>query len=197
MWGALCCGEMEREYMLTLQNKQASPMPFERIYEQFYPRVYSYILRKINNTHDAEDMASDIFVYCYHHFSDYDPEKASVATWLYLIVNSRVKNYFRDKKVTVDIQTMENILLAEDPTPVDAVELEEERAVLAQALEMLPATQRKIVILRYFYDKSAPEIARQLGISPGNVRTTLSRALDRLEIYYTKCLEKRRINPNG
>ena len=60
------------------------------------------------------------------------------------------------------------------------VYLEQLHDALLAALERLPERQRRIVWLRYFENLPGEEIARQLGITPGNVRVLLSRALDRL-----------------
>ena len=52
---------------------------------------------------------------------------------------------------------------------------------LGRGLDALPERQRRIVELRYFREWSNAEIARELGLTEGNVRVILSRALDKLE----------------
>ena len=79
---------------------------------------------------------------------------------------------------------MENVLYSEDISIEKAVLLEEQRALLAKAIKTLPERQQAIVIYKYFYNKSAQEIADKLGISAGNVRVLLNRALDKLEEYF-------------
>ncbi|HEY6277484.1 MAG TPA: SigE family RNA polymerase sigma factor [Streptosporangiaceae bacterium] len=56
---------------------------------------------------------------------------------------------------------------------------EEHRAVLA-ALRRLPARQREALVLRFYLDLPEPEIARAMGVSPGTVKSTTSRALTAL-----------------
>ena len=53
---------------------------------------------------------------------------------------------------------------------------EEHRQVLA-ALRRLPARQREALVLRYYLELGEPEIAQSMGISPGTVKSTTSRAL--------------------
>lgn len=157
-------------------------VPFSTFYEQNYQSVLSYINRKIGNFHDAEDLAGEAFLYCYHHYSAYDPQKSSLSTWLYLVVNSRIKNYYRGKHIFQDISEMENQLFDEVNIVDHSLYLEQVRATLATALEALPERQRRIVIMRYFRDMSCKEIAEKLGLTSGNVRVQLSRALDKMEI---------------
>ena len=58
------------------------------------------------------------------------------------------------------------------------------RAHLAEALEQLSEEQRRIVVLKYFYEKNATEIAALTGLAPGNVRVHLSRAMAKLRNYF-------------
>ena len=58
------------------------------------------------------------------------------------------------------------------------------RNILADGLMTLPEKKKQIVILKYFKNKKATEIAEILGISPVNVRVQLSRALEKLKLYF-------------
>jgi len=55
-------------------------------------------------------------------------------------------------------------------------------ATLFEALQALPAVQRKIVVLRHWLGLSVEETAEELGISPGSVRSHASRALASLHV---------------
>ena len=80
---------------------------YEEFYSANFQRVVQYINKKIGNLDDAQDIAGDVFLYCYTHYDGYDPSKSSITTWLYLIVNSRIKNYYRDSKTYVDIDELQ------------------------------------------------------------------------------------------
>jgi RNA polymerase sigma-70 factor (sigma-E family) len=67
-----------------------------------------------------------------------------------------------------------------DPRAGDSAAAAELRPVLLGALRTLTPHQREIVVLRYFDDRSYNEVAELLGISPGTVRSTLSRAVAQL-----------------
>ena len=155
--------------------------PFEQVFERHYSSVLSYVRGKIGNEQDAEDLCSDAFMYCYNQYDTYDPEKSSVSTWLYLVVNSRIKNYYRDHKSHADIDELQNVIPDEGSDMDRAIYLQQLRNTLAGAIGKLPERQQKIVILHYFHNKSSQEIAEELDMTPGNVRVQLSRALDKLE----------------
>ncbi|MBR5095252.1 MAG: sigma-70 family RNA polymerase sigma factor [Oscillospiraceae bacterium] len=155
--------------------------PFEDLYRQYWSGMLFYCIRKTGDRENAEDLVSDTFLYCFDHYDSFDPGKSAVSTWLYMVLNSRIKNYYRDRRESVDLTTLENLLSADGDDMEHAVWLQEIRGRLAEAIAALPERQRKAVILRYFKDKSSSEIAEALGTTPGNARVLLSRALDTLQ----------------
>lgn len=165
--------------MLQLLPKNPTP-PFDTFYSEHYNRVLNYLKSKIDIAEDAEDVVSDIFLYCYQHYADYDPQKSSLTTWLYLIVNSRLKNYYRDHVTYTDFETVSNIT-PDDGLDLDqGVYLEQLHDFIMNSIKSLPERQQTIIILRYFKNCTSEEIAEKLGITPGNVRVLLSRALNKL-----------------
>lgn len=157
-------------------------LTYEEFYNMYYFRVLRYLSAKCVQTKDAEDLASQVFLYCYQNFSNYDPTKASIASWVYMIANSRFKNYCRDRRSYVDVDAISEFI-SDESNPIDAaLMLDDMRDAIADALLKLSEKQRMIVVMRYFKDMSATEIGRKLGMTPINVRVQLSRALDKLEI---------------
>ncbi len=155
-------------------------MDYEHFYVTHYNEAYRYVLKHIQNVHDAEDVLSNAFLYCYDHFSEYDPTRASERTWLYLVIKSRIRNYYRDMKEAEPLELLDEQPADKRDYLSEAAELQELREELAEALNTLPEKQRTLVILRYFYDCDTKEMAERTGMSLANVRTTLSRALDSL-----------------
>ena len=174
--------------MLQLLPKNQKP-PFEDFYADNFNKVVQYIYKKLGNMQDSEDLASDVFMYCYSHYDNYDPEKSSLNTWLYLIVNSRLKNRYRDAKTYVDLEELVGVIPDETVDMDAGIYLQQLRTSLENALKKLPERQRRIVTMRYFEDRSNAEIAEIMSMTPGNVRVQLSRALDALEAMCGDLLE--------
>lgn len=166
---------------MEILNLQREKVPFPDFYNAHYKKVVHYINNKIGNLHDAEDLASEVFLYCYRHYDSYDPGKSSLTTWLYLVVNSRIKNHYRDARTYVDLESLVGVLPDETIDMDACIYLQQLKDLLEKALLTLPERQRKIVTMRYFEEKSNIEIAAELGMTQVNVRVQLSRALDALE----------------
>lgn len=168
--------------MQDLNPTKGQP-PFQEFYSTYYEKVVFYIRKKIFNAFDAEDLASEIFLYCYSHYDDYDPQKSSLSTWLYLIVNSRIKNHYRDAKPNIDLEALVGVLHDDRVDMDECVYLEQMKWQLERAMGKLTVRQRQIVKMRYFEEKTNAEIADLLGMTRINIRVQLSRALDILEKY--------------
>lgn len=165
--------------MLIIFPKQQKPS-YEDFYSAHYQRVLNYTRKKITVSEDAEDLVGDVFLYCYHHYDDYDPEKSSITTWLYLVLNSRIKNYYRDHVTYADYEVVCDTMQDQSIDLDQGVYLEQLHDFIMQAISSLPQRQQTIIKMKYFENHTSEEIAKKLGISPGNVRVLLSRALDKL-----------------
>ncbi len=154
---------------------------FEVFYQQYYPIALNSARRKISFIQDAEDVVCNTFLYCYEHYEEYDPDKAPIGAWLFMVLNSRIKNYYRDKKQMVSFDDGLENLIEEGEYIEQGAQLKNLRSILADALTTLSPIQQRIVILKYFYDFSSIQIGEEVGMTSNHVRTMLSRALDKLE----------------
>ena len=155
---------------------------FEQIYCEYYLRLVKYVRKKISSMQDAEDIVQDTFAALYRNFDRYDPEKASVSTWVYVAVNNRLKNYYRDRKISVSLDDEDNpIDIADEDLIEQAMEFEEMRRMLLGAVEQLSGDEQKIVKDTYFTKKTSSQIGEEMNLSAVNVRVKCSRALKKLK----------------
>ena len=54
----------------------------DKIYKEFYPKVYQYLVNRMGSIHDAEDMAQTVFLKIYTKMDSFDAEKSSLSTWI-------------------------------------------------------------------------------------------------------------------
>ena len=151
-------------------------MDKEQIYLKYHEKVFGYILSKINNVQDAEDLSSEVFLKVYAKLDTFDENKASLSTWIYTVTKNTLTDYFRTRKVLAAMP--EDV---EDETSVaDEVCNAEMLEKLADALETLPKRERDIIILHYYSGKTLKEIAARLDISYAYVKILQNKALGNL-----------------
>ena len=162
-------------------------MQFEEVYNKYYNKVLRYFNIHIESAQDAEDLATDVFIKCYDNFDSYDSGKAAIGTWIYAIANNCLKNYYRGRKNNASLDDPDSAIDVADNTDMGrAVELTEMRNMLAEALSILDEEKRRIVVLRYFSEKTTKEIAEITGLSDANVRVILNRSLSKMREYFNK-----------
>ncbi len=148
----------------------------EQIYAAYSGKVMGYIMARVQQRADAEDLCADVFEKIYRKLGEFDPGKASLSTWIFTIARNTVIDHYRKTKPTEDLD--ENL---SDDTEVDASLTEQETlSELAAALNQLPQELRDIVVLLYYDRKPMTEIAELMHMSYGAVKLRHQSALTKL-----------------
>ncbi len=161
-----------------------SPITSEQIYQDYKEQLRRYIKSRINHPQDTEDLLSCVFLKIHEHLHAYDSGKASLSTWIYTITHNTINDYLRKKYHSPVFETQEDALVdyAEDDLSVlDKIIRKEQLESLGVALECLPDRERDIIILRFYYQYTSPQIAVMMGISHENVRYLQHIAIGKLK----------------
>jgi RNA polymerase sigma-70 factor (ECF subfamily) len=152
---------------------------FAALFTHFAPRVKAYLLRLGAPPALAEDLAQEALLSLWRKAYLFDPAKASAATWLFTIArNLRIDAIRRERRPELD---PEDFLPQAAPAADDGLALADEEARLRVALRALPPDQIQVVELSFFADKPHSEIAAQLDIPLGTVKSRLRLAMARLK----------------
>jgi RNA polymerase sigma-70 factor (ECF subfamily) len=150
---------------------------WSEIAERHYDHVYRVAYRLTGNRADAEDLAQETFCRVFLHVDAYRPG-GSFEAWLARIAT----NLFLDAKRREARVRMEELLhddnLVEDPGggPERLVEAVTANAEIARALETLSPQLRQALVMCDVEGRSYQEIADQLGVALGTIRSRLHRA---------------------
>ena len=157
---------------------------FGLLVDKYQTKVYNLALRMCGNEDDAYDLAQDAFVRAWRSLGSFQFESA-FSTWLFRLTSNICLDYLRAKKRRAAVSlTMsgddeeETQLDIPDPGigPEEAAIAAEDKRLLMEALNSLPADQRQIITLRAINDLSYAEIAQILNLQEGTVKSRLSRA---------------------
>ena len=153
---------------------------FAALFGHFAPRVKSYMLRLGAEPSLAEELAQETLLAVWRKAAAFDPAKAAASTWIFTIArNLRIDTARRDRR---GAEPAEDASDAPDPEPTPdailAASQSEDR--IRAALLNLPPEQAEVVRLSFFSDKPHSEIAQELNLPLGTVKSRLRLAMGRL-----------------
>ena len=162
---------------LMLRVGQGEHAAYEVLYERHAQRLGGFFLRMLAyDTAKAEDMVQELFIRVWTHRASYRASQP-FTTWLYAMAYNLCKNVYRHESVHQDYAA--ECSLREEPTMVadEAIERDELRQLLRQAVQTLPESQRDVFLLHYDEELTVPEVARIVGCPEGTVKSRLATAL--------------------
>ncbi|MEA5448875.1 sigma-70 family RNA polymerase sigma factor [Leptolyngbya sp. CCNP1308] len=152
------------------------------LYDRYSPMVYTLALKMLSNRAEAEDLTQEVFVNFWQR-RQYDPDRGSVGSYLATYTRSRALDRLRvSSGRALILQRFQRIseASARSPNPVDYAAQHEQREHLRAALAQLPPTEREVLEIAYFQGLTQTEIAAQLGIPLGTVKSRCRQGLLRL-----------------
>ena len=152
----------------------------EAIYTQHHKSVYNYIAFRINNHHDAEELAGDVFVKAMQRWDSYDAGR-SLEGWLIAIAKNTVTDYLR-KTMRRKFAPMDAIagMISRDKRPDEVVVINENNRALMVGLSRLRDKERQILSMKFATELKHEEIGQLLGISTSQVGVVVHRAMGKL-----------------
>ena len=153
---------------------------FARLFDHFAPRLNAYLLRLGTEPAAAEEITQEVMVTLWRKAALFDPEKASVATWLYRVARNRRIDLLRRGRLAF-LDTVDAILDSADETDLEAtVDLQRREAAVRVALASLPEEQLSLVRLAFFDGLSHSEISARTGLPLGTVKSRIRLGFTRL-----------------
>lgn len=153
-------------------------MDKNKIYEDYHMKVLRYINAKVNDYYLAEDLCSDIFVKVYEKLDSFNENKASISTWIFTITRNRLIDYYRSRKVMVEIPEELTYEVEEDEFDENVLNK------LADALQSLDNRSKKLIVMYYYENKKLKDIAEELNISYPYAKVIHKKALLMMKGYF-------------
>ena len=172
---------MDLSTLMVQFKKGRDDKIFLILYETFYPHAYQTAYLISRDEHLAKDATQEAFIkaFCSLHQLQ-EPEK--FRTWLMNIVSNKMIDIIRKQKKLLPVENMEKVIPLtghkfSGANPIEEMfEQQETKKFLLNQVSALPLGYRQVVVLKYFCDFKDREIAGELGIKEGTVKSRLNRA---------------------
>ncbi len=162
-------------------NQQA----FGELMNRHYDGVLRLLKKRLGNDADAEDITQQAFAKAFENIRSYSPQFA-FSTWVYSIAKNCCIDFVRKRKysstISIDKLVEDDNFNAQNaqPNPEENMIAEQDIAATSLLLEKLKPQYRRIVELRYMKEYAYEEIAAELNMPIGTVKTMLFRAKEQL-----------------
>jgi len=166
--------------MLLVAAAQKDPARFTELYEANFERVYAFVLRRVSNRSDAEDLTAEVFQHALANLKNFEWRGVPFVAWLYRIAGNAIADRWQR------VAREQGSAAADDPPdladPHAGAEAAgvERRALLFRLVGTLPAEQRRVIEMRFAQEKSIREISQEMKRTPGAIKQLQFRAIRNL-----------------
>lgn len=150
-----------------------------QLYERYGRLVYSFAHRFTSDATLSEEATQDTFVALWRKAGSYDPERARLSTWLFVVARNRAIELGRQKARRPELRDEVDVS-GTAPDPSNIVGDADVSQRLAEAMAELPEEQLEVLRLAFFDGLSHSEIADSLGLPLGTVKGRMRLALSRM-----------------
>ena len=157
---------------------------WEQIVRQHWRKVFNLAYKFVGRHDEAEDLTQDIFLKIFKALKTFD-RRANFQTWLISISRNLCIDHYRSVRkeretMARDVDASELVPVSRERGPHGELEQVDLKHLIRIALAELPPTLRQAVVLRDLQEFSYQEIADQLGLPEGTVKSRINRG--RLEL---------------
>jgi RNA polymerase sigma-70 factor, ECF subfamily len=171
------------------KNHRASSHSLEAVsvlYDRHHERIFRYLLIRVNDHHQAEDLTGEVFIRMLNALPDYQERSAPFEAWLYRIARNLLIDSYRKEsaKKMIPIDEVVGLPTAEDldSRMDDKWSLETVR----KALEKIEPAQREVIELRFLVGLPAHDVALILEKTISAVKALQHRGLNNLRLAIEK-----------
>jgi len=164
--------------MLIARAAAGDAESFGALYQQYNAAIYRFILARVREPAEAEDLCGQVFLKAWEAMPAYEQRGHRFSSWLYQIAHNLVIDYYRSQPPAHAVSLADTPALdSNQESTLDCVIAREESATIASAIAELPLDQRRVIVLRFFQGLPHGEVARLIDKSRAACRVIQHRAL--------------------
>jgi len=161
---------VQDEESLVRRAKEHDEAALTQLYEENFDKIYRYIVLKIGDRTEAEDMTQQVFLKAFKAISGYKSRGSPFSSWLFRIARNQVVDYWRKKSKRATVPLDEARVGSSNSNPSSEAERKMDIENLVAAAKRLTSMQREVVSLRFAGDLSVAQVAGLMGKSEGAIK---------------------------
>jgi RNA polymerase sigma-70 factor (ECF subfamily) len=178
------CAEEMSEYLCTVAEERCK-RSFAKVFSYFAPRLRSYALKQMGNEALAMELVQDTMSNVWQKSHLFNSEKGSPSTWIFTIARNIRFDMLRKQRNRKEDVCSDDLwpILCEQTPDANEVSLEHQVTMdeIGVLFDSLPEKQRLVIEAIYIDGKSQQEVANELDIPLGTVKSRTRLALQRLK----------------
>ena len=163
-------------HVQVIAASQGDAHAFEALYQEFFPKISRFVVYRVSDVENAEDLVSDIFVKAWESLQN-GVVIGSFQNWIFTVARNRVIDFYRTSKTTADLFELENQLHYTDRI-IETIDLDLALQDFLRILPRLSPDQQQVIRLKFFEDLDNDEIAAIMEKTEGTIRVIQHRALN-------------------
>jgi RNA polymerase sigma factor (sigma-70 family) len=166
--------------LIAAVAEQRDRAAFRQIFEHFAPRLLGFLQKQGSQPQVAEEVVQETMVNVWRKAGQFDPAKAAASTWIFTIArNARIDHLRKTNRPAID-ENDPALVPEPEPAAHDVMSRRQETHRLMKVVGELPADQREVLQLAFFQEKAHGEVAKELGIPLGTVKSRIRLALKKI-----------------
>ena len=155
-----------------------------KVWEEFSDRLKGFILQRVHNEDDADDILQDVFYKIHKNINNLN-DQDKLRSWVYQITRNTIIDYYRHQGKVVE----EPLATDGEGVGVDLIPdgMDDISACLKPMIEALPDKYRQAIMLTEYEELSQKELAAKLGLSFSGAKSRIQRARSRLKQALLDC----------
>lgn len=174
------------EHLIQLKEYQ-DPQAFQALFEHFAPRLQSFFYSRYTSSDDTntniEELVQEVMIKVWQKASSYNPDKAAASTWIFTLARNTYIDMLRKSNKYAGTSSLETEDIWEDETehgPFTLLISHRDKQAVNVSLNELPQEQAEVIRKVYMEAKSHSEIAQELNLPLGTVKSRVRLAQQKL-----------------
>ncbi|WP_308910990.1 sigma-70 family RNA polymerase sigma factor [Pseudokordiimonas caeni] len=153
---------------------------FAELFAWYGPRLKAFALKGGLEDSAADDLVQDVMLTVWRKAGLFDPAKAAASTWIFTILRNRRIDLLRRAGLPTQDMEMAERIAADGDDPEEATSGEQLAALVKDRMKSLSPEQAEVIHKAFFEDKSHSDVAAELGLPLGTVKSRIRLALAHL-----------------